>query len=308
MEIGIPLIVVAVALFGVGLLMRRQRPKEMGTAPVRPGAEPAGLDIEHPRPTVSEMHVVGEEARVVFDVPLPPQVDEVLADLLVAEAVEYVREKRHTLPMSQVLAVVAFAGRGEVREVGRAKLDTPGTLPPVSRAPSILSLGGIAADPLARQFEEPVISVPGTVAPTREEHLGPVGAELRLPRAVETGLRAQGVDPETMTASELVRGMLALIGYRVTEGIAPGTWTAEKGGVKTLIRQDAHEGSPDPEMDEGVIRSFLVEFISSGADQGIYVTGKFAPFSIYDVERREPRIRFIARERLQKFVDSLALG
>lgn len=306
MEIGIPLIVVAVVLFAVGLLMRRQRPPATDV-PAAPAA--AELDVVHYRPPVSEMHVVGEEARVVFDVPLPEEVDEALADILLADAVEYVREKRHTLPMSQVAFVVALAGRGETREVGRAKLDTPGVLPPQPRGPWLPNLARIAADPLASRFEEAPATVPGTVAPTKEEGpLPPIGSELRLPRAVETGLRAQGIDPATMSAAELVRGMLSLFGYRVTEGLAPGTWFAEKAGRRTLIREDPGEGSPHPETDEETVRRFVVEFVSSGADEGLFVSGKFAPFAIYDIERREPRIRFLGRERLQRFVDSLALA
>jgi hypothetical protein len=29
---------------------------------------------------------------------------------------------------------------------------------------------------------------------------------------------------------------------------------------------------------------------------------------IYDLERKEPRLRFITRERLQEFIDSMAIG
>ena len=37
------------------------------------------------------------------------------------------------------------------------------------------------------------------------------------------------------------------------------------------------------------------------------VSDKFSPFEVYERERREPRIRFVTRERLQKFVDALSL-
>jgi hypothetical protein len=40
----------------------------------------------------------------------------------------------------------------------------------------------------------------------------------------------------------------------------------------------------------------------------MYVSEKYGPFEIYDMERREPRIRFITRERLQKFVEAVSLG
>ena len=37
------------------------------------------------------------------------------------------------------------------------------------------------------------------------------------------------------------------------------------------------------------------------------VTEKYGPFMVYDKERREPRVRFITRERLQTFVDGFSL-
>jgi hypothetical protein len=38
------------------------------------------------------------------------------------------------------------------------------------------------------------------------------------------------------------------------------------------------------------------------------VTDKFGPYVMYEKERRDPRCRFITRERLQVFVDSFALN
>jgi hypothetical protein len=40
----------------------------------------------------------------------------------------------------------------------------------------------------------------------------------------------------------------------------------------------------------------------------VFVSEKYAPYTIYDLERREPRIRFLTRERLQEFIDSMAIG
>jgi hypothetical protein len=37
------------------------------------------------------------------------------------------------------------------------------------------------------------------------------------------------------------------------------------------------------------------------------ITDKYGPYMIYDKERRNPKLRFITRERLQPFVDSFAL-
>ena len=52
----------------------------------------------------------------------------------------------------------------------------------------------------------------------------------------------------------------------------------------------------------------MAECDSTGADKELLITEKFSPFEIYDRERREPRMRFITRERLQDFVDALVLG
>jgi hypothetical protein len=311
-DLGLTLIIIAVILFAVGLLLRRQRPDRAGAeAPTRRRRAPVEpeMDIVHPRPKVAEMHVVGDEARVTFDVPVPDQHDDVLAELLTHEAVEVVREKRHTLPMGDVNHVVALAGRGgEVREMGRRTLETPGTLPPASPTTSILALGTIAADPLEHQFEEHIEHVPQTSSPAPEDALRPIGQELLIPRAVDTGLRAQGIDPDRMTAAELVTGMLSLVGYHVVPGSAEGTWMATKGSARTYISEDRYEPGGYPEVDEETIRRFLVEFQTAGADRGLLVSEKYAPFGVYEKERREPRVRFVTRERLQKMVDSLALS
>jgi hypothetical protein len=38
------------------------------------------------------------------------------------------------------------------------------------------------------------------------------------------------------------------------------------------------------------------------------ISDKYCPFMIHDLETREPRIRFITRERGQHFIDSMAMG
>ena len=51
----------------------------------------------------------------------------------------------------------------------------------------------------------------------------------------------------------------------------------------------------------------MVRFEQSGTERGLLVSDKFCPFIVYEKERREPRVRFLTRERLQQFIDSLAL-
>lgn len=307
------LLLVILALIAVAVLLRRSRRQleERLGKPEAPGPAVApveDLDVVHPRPRVAALHVVDEEARVTFDVPLPAEEDEVLTELLVSEAIEVVREKQHTLPMAQVSRVVVLAGKGTPRRVGEARLEVPGELPPRLSAPPLLSLATIAADPLEHQFEDHVERVPTTQAPSAGDVLHPLGGELQLPKAVETGLRAQGIDPATMSAGDLVAGTLRLLGYRVAPGSAPDTFLASKGGTATFIRQDGYETGDYPEVEGEAIRRFVLEFEQSGADRGLYVSEKYAPFEIYERERREPRIRFVTRERLQKMVDALALS
>lgn len=311
MELGVALILVAVALFAVAVLLRRGRSARGEAAPTRSArsrTEP-DIDVVRPRPQVAELHVYGEEARVTFSVPLPPEPDEVLTELLVHEAVEIVREKRHTLPMSQVTRVSAYAMRqSQPVKVGETALDAPGELPPRAEMPSILNLTSIAPDPLEEQFSDRIDALPSTMEPPKADVLAPLAKEVRLPKAVTTGLRAQGIDPEKVTAGELVAGMLSLFGYRVTPGPAERTWLAEKGGTVTYIREDPYRPGDHPEVGEETLRRFLVEFTTSGHDRGLFVSEKFGPFAVYDMERREPRIRFVTRERLQKLIDALALG
>ncbi len=128
-----------------------------------------------------------------------------------------------------------------------------------------------------------------------------------MPRAITTGLRAQGTDPEKVSPGELVVGLLRLFGYQVTAA-GLSAWVASKAGERTYIVEDRYKPGDHPELDESVIRRFMVEFSTAGTDRGMLVTDKYGPFEIYTLERREPRVRFVTRDRLQKMVDSLALS
>lgn len=314
MDLAIPLLIVAAVLFGVGMLLRRARERDPSVEAARgkrssrdADLDEPELDLSGPRPNVVGMNVSGTEAHVTFDVPLPEGDDSVLAELLVGEAVEVVRERRHSLDMTSIDTIVAFAGRPMPSEVGRVSLPAAGELPEPSTAPSMLSLSSIAEDPLSADIDWGADVDSGAVM-SRGDELSPISSEIRIPKAIETGLRAQGIDPDSMSASELVRGTLSLVGYGVVQGPIEGTWYAEKGGSRTFIREVSHSKGDHPELEDDAISRFLFEFQSAGADRGLLVTDKFGPFSVYDKERREPRVRFLTRERLQKVVDSMALG
>jgi hypothetical protein len=321
MPIGAGLFFVAVVLIAVSIYLSRRRKAlqaELGIeVPVKGRKAKAAalpepkVDFTHFRPAVAEFGVEGHTARVRFDVPLPEGDDEILSELLVAEAIEVVREKRHSLPLAGVTVVAAEAGRGEVREVGRAKLDMPGVLPPKLEGVNILNLSILANDPLAQSFSDaeggPSGIRPGVAETVRSDDLPPLSNELRLPKAVTIGLRAQGIDPDKVSAGELVVGLLRLFGYQVSAA-GLSAWIASKAGERTYIVEDQYKPGDHPELDESVIRRFMVEFSAAGTDRGMLVTDKYGPFEIYTLERREPRVRFVTRDRLQKMVDSLALS
>lgn len=320
MELGLPLILVAGALFVVGLLMRRVRPDKRaivsGDAQPKPPMfgrsygrtqheEPEAPPFAAPRPRLASFSVESGVASVTFAVPIPQDVDEILADVLVAEAIEVLRERRHTETLPAVAELAVYAG-SPPRLIDRRPLPD-GSLSAMSAGPSLLDLSAIAMDPLKVLVDEG----PGSLdLPTRTsgDTVGPIGRDLRVPRAVDTGLRAQGIDPASMTAGQLVTGLLSLVGYRVTPGVADHTWFAQKGHERTFIREDPASPDGHPEVDDGAVQRFLFEFQSTGTDKGLFVSDKYAPFGVFDKEAREPRIRFLTRERLQKFVDGLALG
>lgn len=313
MEIGIPLIVVGVAIIAYAIVSRRREQAaltEGAPETKKDKTSTEDVNVQRPRPDVADFHVRGEEARVTFDVPLPEgDIDDVLRDLLTHEAVEVIREKRHSLPIDQVTKVVALAGRGgEPVEVGSVELAEPGDLPPPVTDLPLLQFSHLGHDPLEQQFREgsEASTAPQVVADS-DAKLGPIGAELNIPKAVDVGLRSLGVDPDTMSAADLVLGMLQLYGYTVTTE-NDDTRRATKGGQTTFIRLVSHAEGGYAELDESPIRRFVADFANAKADRGLLVTDKYGPFAVYERERRDPRVRFVTRERLQKFVDSLALS
>jgi len=202
------------------------------------------------------------------------------------------------------------AGRGESKgPVGSTELELPGTLPPKIDMPSMLNLAPFANDPLEHLSGagEP-FDVPEVAVHAKPDDLGPIGTELRIPKAVDMGLRAQGIDPAEMSAIEMVMGLLRLFGYQVTPTRELGQFIAEKAGERTFILGDPYHPGDHPEVDEPIVDRFMADFQVSGCDRGLFVSEKYGPFEIYDKERRQPRVRFVTRERLQKMVDALALS
>ena len=298
-------IVVVAVLVGAALSwvwfarLRRAAAPAPGTVGERPDRLPAPL---------AEFHVRGPEALVYFEVPLPEgESDDVLREVLLREALEVVREKRHNLPITEVHRVVAFGRRnGEWQRVGAVDLDVPGELPP-PLPPPLRRQVPPGFDPLDLPGDLPE-APPGLAAARSDERLTPWQDETRNPAAIDAGLRAQGIDPGTAGPGEVVLGIMRLSGYAVTPGPREQTHFAVRAGRRAFVRTVPHHEGEHPELDEDQVRRFCVEVVESGAERGLLVTDKYSPFEIYERERRDPRLRFVTRERLQHFIDALSLG
>lgn len=295
-------LVVAVVFVVVVIVMTRRRGSGGASTPVATPATPS----TRLRPTVAEFHVVDGAARVHFDVPLPASgVDAVLGELLGREAVEVVREKRHTLPLGDLTQVVALGRRnGEWVEVATIGLQTPGELPPPMIPELLPHSARREFNPFARLAELPETG-PGGAGGTVGERLE--GLALRLPLQAQAAVRAQGIDPSGGKAPAVVLALMRSAGYQITE-TRPATFTAIRAGERTFLRVVDHQPGDYPELDEAAVRTFVADFASSGMDRGLLLSEKWAPFEIHERERRDARVRFISRERMQSFADVLALG
>jgi len=301
LEIVLLVIVLVVA---VGVVVWLMRGRSVATPPASVATAVAGA--EH---TVREFHVRGDDALVYFDVPVPASgEDDVFRNLLLKQAVEVLREKRsHALPLKGVTTVRAFATSpsGDV-EVGALDLDVPGELPEEIIIPGAAPhFTSAPFDPLAHLGEQEFKVEAGVAARAGSEDLAPLSDEVVLTADLAAKLQGIGVNTTAMHAGDLALGLLKVAGYTVAE--AQGGYLATGSGGTTFLQIVDHGAGDYPELGEQAINRFMVAFGSSRADRGMLVTEKYGPFLVYDKERREPRVRFITRERLQAFVDSFSL-
>ncbi|MDE0675356.1 MAG: hypothetical protein F4Z79_03040 [Acidimicrobiia bacterium] len=279
-------------------LVRRVRP--------RPSAQPEP-DPLAPVPNLHDLSVSGDAIQVTFGVPMVED-DPILADLLCYYALEAVRRARQTLPLEGLGRVEVFVlHREESKQVGSVDFEEPGKLPENFPVPEIVGLAEATRDPLDSDFVAAGASATPT-PPTQGEALAPLAEFLTIPAKVSAALRLQGVDPADMTAGALVRAILALRGYTVSPGPDSATFHARKGVATVMVREVPHPPDGHPELTEGDMRRFVMDMAGSRMARGMLVTEKYGPFSVYEWERRDSRIRFVTRERLQKAIDALALG
>ena len=260
-----------------------------------------------PLPNIKDLSVSGDLIRVTFAIPVVRD-DPILSDLLTYYGLEAVRRERQRLSLEGLEGLEVFVShQGRVKMVGSVVFDEPGRLPEDMPVPEIVKLSEAVDDPLDSDFEAPPASK-ASAGHAEGERLAPLRSILKIPAKAESALRVQGVDPVSMTAGELVRGILALRGYSISPGPDDHTHHARKGSATVFIREVPHVRGSYPELLEADMNRFVMDMLKSRMARGMLVTDKYGPFSVYRLERRDPRIRFVTRERLQKAIDALALG
>ncbi|GMQ98229.1 MAG: hypothetical protein BMS9Abin17_0735 [Acidimicrobiia bacterium] len=278
------------------------------------GAVPSPLP-KKPMPLVTEFHVKGDTASAVFSVPLgDAEAGQHLIDLLCASAVEYVRERsREGMPLDEVAHINVSAMRGTTPELlGTVDLPEVGVLP----EPDTKFLVEPTHDPIASLAA--VVADTSVAKPSGDSTgLAPVAEFIELSGPTEAHLRGIGVDPETMGLEDLVVGLMRISSYDVHVGRAgfnigsehgrAGLYGVTRQGQSTVLVTLTHEEGSHPELDERALSEFAVGVAQTNPDQAILVTDKYSPYSMYEMEKRDKRLVFVTRERLQAFVDSFGI-
>jgi hypothetical protein len=309
--VAILIFVVAIALIGFAIYALRSAGQSATQATEERAAAARPLRV---MPKVDSFHVRGDTAAIVFAVPLgegPP--GRHLTELLGANAVEYVREKVDDgLPLEGVHRIAVSAMRGDHPEqVTTVELPEVGELPDEAHI--------LRRDPT----HDPIAAVQAVAADTtvssssgRSETLEGVGELVELPAPTEAHLRAIGVDLSSMSIEDLVLGLFRASGFTVEAGY-PGVsipsidpkdiYRFSRGAERGLLAIVPHVDGSYPELDEKVLAGFSVAVAQSNPPRAVLVTDKYGPYAIYERERRDPRLVFVTRERLQGFVDSFSL-
>jgi hypothetical protein len=256
-----------------------------------------------------EFHVVNNEIVIDFAVPLPGTgEDEVLTELLSHHGAEIIRDRiDRGQPLDGIPVARIRARRGAAAEE-IAVLDLDADEVPDIDLPQLLPARLAAGyDLLARLGEGEETEVLRLSSRRRGDELIPLHEELRLTKGLMAGLRSLGIDPESMSMSQFAPGLLRLAGYQLTER-ADGAYTAIGGGSSTYVEIVEHRSGEYPELDESRLTPFLISYSASHTEHGLLISDKYGPYEIYARERANPRCHFIMRERLQAFVDAIALG
>ncbi len=257
-----------------------------------------------------DLHVVDNEIRIDFDVPLPIEdADQVLIDLLSHHALEIINDRvQRDHPLEGIpVAQVSAKRHGEVVHVVTLDLGEPDEVIEIDMPSLVPFAAKTGYDPLSRYGLADEKNVLELAKHRASDDLAPIGRELRLTAGVAAGLRSMGIDPETMTVTELGKGLLGLAGYTLSER-GDGSWVASGKGTSTFVYFVDHVPGDYPELSHGAVTSFLVAYAKAHTERGLLISDKFGPYEIYKKERANPDSLFVTRERLQGFVDSIALS
>jgi hypothetical protein len=296
----VALLVVAVKSFG------QSAQQAVAPAPTLP---------QRPSPLVTDFHVKGDTARALFSVPLGDgPAGEHLTNLLCANAIEYVRtRKADGLPLDGVHHIEVSAMRGDDPEVV-CTVDLPGAGElPDSRLNVLVEL---EHDPIAHVASVVADTTVTTSAPATKT-LKTVSEFIELSGPTEAHLRSIGLDPTDMSLKDLVIGLLRVSGYDVAVGRTgfslssaekAGIYGLQRNGQNTVLVIIEHVVGTYPELDEKILSEFAVGVAQVNPDVAILVTDKYSPYAMYEREKRDKRLVFITRERLQAFVDSFGIS
>lgn len=276
---------------------------------------PAPVLPQRPSPLVVDFHVKGDTARALFSVPLGDgPAGKHLTDLLCSNAIEYVRSRTADgLPLDGVHHIEVSAMRGDDAEVVcTVDLQVAGELPD----PRLNVLVELEHDPIAHVA---AVVADSTVVASKPatRTLESVSDFIELSGPTEAHLRAFGLDPSDMSLEDLVVGLLRVSGYVITVGRTGFRLSsAEKANIFGLARNGQntvlvifeHEVGTHPELDEKLLSEFAVGVAQTNPDVAILVTDKYSPYAMYEREKRDKRLVFITRERLQAFVDSFGIS
>jgi len=310
--LAILIVVIAVAIVGFAVFALRSA----GQSAERNAEDrSSGSAQRRPMPQISDFHVKGQTASVVFAVPLGDDVaGEHLTDLLAANAVEYVRQKvEEGLPLDGVHTIAVSAMRGGVPErLTTVELPDVGELP--DEAP-ILRRDPSLHDPIAAV--QAVAADASVATPSgRGDTLESIAELVELSGPTAAHLRTMGVDTSTMSLEDLVVGLFRISGYTVEPGRGFSMSSVAAGDIHSLTRGAEssvmvilrHRDGEYPEVEDHVLAEFAVAVAQANPQRALLVTDKFSPYAMYERERRDKRLVFVTRERLQAFVDSFGLS
>ncbi len=268
------------------------------------------------RPEVTDFHVKGDTASVVFNVPLgDAEAGQHLTDLLSLAAVEHVRELVvDGLPLDGVARISVSALRsGTPEQVAMVDFPEVGTLPSRADMPELHTVDHDPVAVLAKVVADKSVVAP----PASTGALESVSSFLDLTGPCEARLRAAGVDTSTMSHSDLCHGLMRIGGYVIDDAVpevglvsAPDAevFSVTRGGQRIKLVILSHAEGEYPEVDDRVFAEMAVLAAQPGVNKVMLVTDKFSPYSMYERERRSDALIFVTRERLQAFVDSFGLG